>query len=191
MRGANSVRGESPNWSGLKLKGARLGHVWECWNLPCKGIGTKRTPMVCANVHGLFPCAGLLKGRGAPAMVRIRTNVSWVFAENAKLTEASHEPPKANKPKGRIGRHERKALEAAKAADKAKINQNLSSPLPVETWSKADRRGNIVMGYQSTTSRNNLLTGTHTMGFHSSSIRGHKAGGTAHSQRWARDGFKD
>jgi len=74
----------------------------------------------------------------------------------------------------RPGKRERKALKAAQAQRKAIISANLSNPKPVETWSNVTKSGHMVMGYNSTCAKSNLLGNSHTRGFHSSSIRGHR-----------------
>lgn len=91
----------------------------------------------------------------------------------------------------RPGKRERLALREAQMARKQIINANLSNPVERDTWSTATKSGNIVRGYSSTSSRDSLMGGTHTTGFHSSSIRGHNERGSSHSQRWAKDGFND
>lgn len=80
----------------------------------------------------------------------------------------------------RPGKRERLALREAQMARKSIVNTNLSNPIE-----------RVYGALTSSANRNTLLGGTHTMGFHSSSIRGHKASGLARSQRWARDGFSD
>lgn len=80
----------------------------------------------------------------------------------------------------RLGKRERTAMRSKKLDRDQTINRNLSNPIE-----------RVFGRLPSSCARDTLLGGTHTMGFHSSSIRGHKASGTARSQRWARDGFKD
>lgn len=80
----------------------------------------------------------------------------------------------------RPGKRERLALREAQMARKSIVNANLSSPIE-----------RIFGKLTSSANRDTLLGGTHTMGFHSSSIRGHKAGGRAVHQRRARDGYSD
>ena len=107
-----------------------------------------------------------------------------------KPTEDSAKAKQLAKGK-RPGKHERMKLRAEQSERKATVSRNLSRPVTLDTWSTATKSGNLVRGYTSTASRDSLLGGTHTTGFHSSSIRGHKAGERSVSQRFARDGFRD
>lgn len=75
----------------------------------------------------------------------------------------------------RPGKRERKVLREAQMSRKAIISANLQSPVERNFY-----------GSHSSASRNTLLGNTHTMGFHSSSIRGHKEGAkTSRCERWS------
>ena len=75
----------------------------------------------------------------------------------------------------RPGKRERMALRAAQVARKDIVSRNLSNPIE-----------RVYGALTSSANRGTLLGGTHTMGFHSSSIRGHKEGNRAnHCQRFA------
>lgn len=79
----------------------------------------------------------------------------------------------------RPGKRERLQLREAQMARKAIVNANLQSPIE-----------RVYGNLTSSANRDTLLSGTHTVGFHSSSIRGHNERGSSHSQRWARDVYK-
>lgn len=75
----------------------------------------------------------------------------------------------------RPGKREREALRLAQANRKAIVSANLSNPVERNFYSA-----------HSSASRDTLRGNTHTMGFHSSSIRGHKEGGKpSRCERWA------
>ena len=119
------------------------------------------------------------------------TIVYKVKLRSPKPTEESAKAKQLAKGK-RPGKHERMALRAEQLARKATVSRNLSNPVNTPTFARIDRDGplvQIVSAGKSSANRDTLLGGSHTTGFHSSSIRGHKAGERSVSQLFARDGF--